>query len=81
MNLNEMFVCPSCGSHSINLADTSVLLSNVRSDILQCVDCGCMWRGYSMVTECRTEILQGASQPMETVVESDVTSEEVVVEE
>ena len=56
--LNSIFTCPMCESAQINLLETNVLMSDVRTDIVQCAVCNTIWKAYSKVQETAVELLQ-----------------------
>ena len=77
MTMTEMFICPECGHHQINLHESNLLMSDVRSDIIECSVCGAVWRGFSRVVECQIELLRNGVQqsPEALTIAEEATSE------
>ncbi len=57
MNINEIYVCPTCGKVGA-VVDVVPLMSDTRFDTLQCRECGCTWRMYYKVAEVRAEVVR-----------------------
>lgn len=62
MTMTNMFICPECEHHEIKLHESNLLMSDVRSDIIECSICGAVWRGFSRVVECQIELLRNGMQ-------------------
>ena len=76
MTMTNMFICPECGHHEIKLHDSTLLMSDVRSDIIECSICGAVWRGFSRVVECQIELLRnGMQQALDNSFTEEATSE------
>ena len=78
MTMTNMFICPECGHHEIKLHESNLLMSDVRSDIIECSICGAVWRGFSRVVECQIELLRnGMQQASDSSFAGEATSEDL----
>lgn len=57
MNINEIYACPNCKKNG-KIVNVVPLMSDTRFDIVQCEECGCAWRVYYKMAECRAEVVK-----------------------
>ena len=62
MNITGVYACPTC-KEAGEIVNVVALLSDTRFDIVKCNHCGCSWRVYYKVGECRVEVLNNGAPP------------------